>query len=70
MEKEKTLKELRQEVSEIEKDLQTRLSSLCYTYKINQMDIKVNLSSFERLEVDDSYSLLTVVDSVKLDITI
>ena len=70
MEKEKTLKELRQEVSEIEKDLEKRLSTLCNTYKLNQMDIKVNLSSFERLGVEGSYSLLTVVKSVNLNITI
>ena len=70
MEKEKTLKELRQEVSEIEKDLEKRLSTLCNTYKLSQMDIKVNLSSFERNVIDDSYSLLTVVKSVKLNISI
>jgi len=70
MEKEKTLKELRGEVSEIEKDLEKRLSTLCTTYKLSQMDIRVNLSSFERTSVDGSYSLLTVVKSVKLNIAI
>ena len=69
MEKEKTLKELRQEVSEIEKDLEKRLSTLCNTYKLNQMDIKVNLSSFERIDLKGT-SLITVVKSVKLNISI
>ena len=69
MEKEKTLKELRQEVSEIEKDLEKRLSTLCDTYKLNQMDIKVNLSSFERIDLKGT-SLITVVKSVKLNISI
>ena len=70
MEEEKTLKDLRQEVSEIEKDLQKRLSTLCNTYKLNNMDIEVNLTSFERNVVDGSYSFLTIVDSVKLNVSI
>jgi len=70
MEEEKTLKDLRQEVSEIEKDLQKRLSTLCNTYKLNNMDIEVNLTSFERNVIGGSYSLFTLVDSVKLNVSI
>jgi len=71
MKKEKTLTELRQEVSEIEKDLEKRLSTLLDIYKINQIDIEVGLTSFENIPIGNSRGEMTaLIESIKLNIVI
>ena len=71
MKEEKTLTELRQEVSEIEKDLEKRLSTLLDTYKINQIDIEVGLTSFENIPIGSSRGeITTLIESIKLNIGI